>query len=230
MLREQKDTIGRIIAYFSLILSGNLYLTRLLKLLYLLDEYSVKTSGLPKTWLTYQIWGKGPVPNEIYFDIVIHGGRDFKEYFSVIESGGYIINSNSKINQLGLKKHVKSGMDYIVDNYGKYYSSDLIKILHKENSLWHQAVTRKNLNRYFKSGKNRISPYTIDFEEIVNGNQEKLQRFKIAERALSKGVFITSKEDFDLYRAALDAREIYATDEELTAFTALDPEDYYDYD
>ena len=38
-----------------------LYHTKLLKLLYLIDEEATKRTGTPLTWLSYNVWQFGPV-------------------------------------------------------------------------------------------------------------------------------------------------------------------------
>ena len=60
--------IGNILLYFANEINP-LYLTKAIKLLYILDETSVKEIGAPVTWLDYKVWKLGPVPESIYEDI-----------------------------------------------------------------------------------------------------------------------------------------------------------------
>lgn len=59
MTKEQKEKIG----HSSILLATNipnLNISKLLNLIYLLDEASVKERGIPFFGLSYQIWQSGP--------------------------------------------------------------------------------------------------------------------------------------------------------------------------
>ena len=59
-IQVNKDKIGNLIV----LLAGRLkplYHTKLIKLLYLIDEEAVKDGGIPITWLDYKAWQYGPV-------------------------------------------------------------------------------------------------------------------------------------------------------------------------
>jgi uncharacterized phage-associated protein len=66
--KEQLDKIGNTIIYLSKQIPL-LSKTKLLKLLYILDELSVKQSGIPFLNLKYKVWKFGPVSEEIFVDL-----------------------------------------------------------------------------------------------------------------------------------------------------------------
>ena len=68
------DKIGNLLVYLAQNIS-DLSMTKALKLLYIIDETSMKESGVPVTWLEYKVWEKGPVAQEIYDEI----RDDFRE-------------------------------------------------------------------------------------------------------------------------------------------------------
>lgn len=53
-----KSKIGNLLAYISVTIP-NVNLRKLIKLVYLIDERSVKSRGLSVTWLDYYAWEKG---------------------------------------------------------------------------------------------------------------------------------------------------------------------------
>ena len=59
-----REKIGHCLIYFSK--KQPISLTKALKLLFLLDETSVKETGVPITWLDYYAWERGPVANDVY--------------------------------------------------------------------------------------------------------------------------------------------------------------------
>ena len=81
MTKEQKEKIG----HSSILLATNipnLNISKLLNLIYLLDEASVKERGIPFFGLSYQIWQSGPVNPELYIDLH-NGTKFFSAYFMV---------------------------------------------------------------------------------------------------------------------------------------------------
>src|SRR6186713_76514 len=68
LTRDQLEKVGNGIIYLAERIKP-LYKTKVLKLLYLLDEASVKEVGIPMFALEYRAWRMGPVSKEIYVDI-----------------------------------------------------------------------------------------------------------------------------------------------------------------
>ncbi|HEY5570416.1 MAG TPA: type II toxin-antitoxin system antitoxin SocA domain-containing protein, partial [Bacteroidales bacterium] len=57
-IQVNKDKIGNLIVLLATRLKP-LYHTKLIKLLYLIDEEAVKEDGVPVTWLEYKVWQFG---------------------------------------------------------------------------------------------------------------------------------------------------------------------------
>src|SRR5690554_1034689 len=57
--------------------------TKLLKLLYILDELSIKRSGIPFANLKYKVWKFGPVSEEIFIDLSSEMNM-FSEYLNKV--------------------------------------------------------------------------------------------------------------------------------------------------
>lgn len=72
--------IGNLLAYISSKIE-DINLRKLIKLVFLIDEESVRSRGISVTWLTYYAWEKGPVAPCIY-EIKDRGGI-FSKYISV---------------------------------------------------------------------------------------------------------------------------------------------------
>ena len=65
---EQLEKIGNAVVYLADRIP-NLSKTKLLKLLYILDEISIKKSGIPILNLKYKVWKFGPVSEELFIDL-----------------------------------------------------------------------------------------------------------------------------------------------------------------
>lgn len=148
----------------------NLFLTKLLKLTYIIDELAVKETGAPVTWLRYKVWKMGPVPKKIHTNLTFEGGNLFSEYIDVEyipELKGRKIESNNQFDDSEFSDYEIELIDRVIMNYGHYTSSQLIDLLHETNSLWHQKVVEKNLQPIFDSNEESTSPYSIDLKDAI---------------------------------------------------------------
>ncbi|HUB59364.1 MAG TPA: type II toxin-antitoxin system antitoxin SocA domain-containing protein [Puia sp.] len=65
--KEQIDKIGNTIIYLSQHIR-DLTKTKILKILFLLEEASIKRSGQPFIGIDFQLWKLGPVAKDIFID------------------------------------------------------------------------------------------------------------------------------------------------------------------
>ena len=168
-----KDLIGNLIIYIVDYCKNNsapLYQTKLLKLLYLIDEESVIKYGTPITWLDYAVWQKGPVPAEIYFSKVPHMNK-LNEYVSFEDrSSRFLVVKKRAFQNTYFSEVDLSIIDNVLTKYGNKTSGELIDITHKEGSLWSKIVEGKNI-RFTQD--NHTSNEFIDFSLLIAGDKFK---------------------------------------------------------
>jgi uncharacterized phage-associated protein len=178
MFRTQlNNKIGNLLNYLSTQVP-NLSMTKLLKLLYLIDETAYFRTGVPVTWLDYKVWEMGPVAEELYNELrydqsLMQNGETINlEPFIFTEKGEYKGQPVITIRPKGafylgeFSAFEKELVDNIIDRFGTYTASQLIQLLHEENTLWHKYVSDKDLKLNFKVyGKK--SNHTIDFAELI---------------------------------------------------------------
>lgn len=168
-----KDLIGNLIIYITDYCKNNsapLFQTKLLKLLYLIDEESVIKNGAPITWLDYAVWQKGPVPSDIYFSKVAHMNK-LNEYVSFEDRANrYLIVKKTEFKNTYFSEIDLSIIDNVLTKYGNKTSGELIDITHKEGSLWSKIVEEKNI-RF--TPDNHTSNEYIDFSLLIIGDKFK---------------------------------------------------------
>ena len=71
-------------------------------------------------------------------------------------------------------------IDSVLAKYGSMSGKELINITHEPNSLWSKVKNEHNLS--FKDQK--ISDYTIDFTELISGDEVKLAIYNDAKENL----------------------------------------------
>ncbi|MBL0739882.1 Panacea domain-containing protein [Chryseolinea lacunae] len=183
------DKIGNLIIY---IVDGvkkkhhqKVYLTKLLKLLYIIDETSVKETGTPVTGLDYRVWKMGPVAYSVYKDLV-HDEAEMLSSFAEVKKGDaeqkQIVAKNS-FDDAEFSDFEMGLIDRVLGAYGHYQSDALIALLHEDGSLWRKIVNEKHLDEAF--AKENTSPYSIDLSQLIAGDPHKLELFKNAQESLN---------------------------------------------
>lgn len=162
------------------------FVTKLLKLMYIIDETAVKETGSPVTGLDYRVWKMGPVAYEVYKDLMHDNSRLFSFYVegkkrTSQQSGSdyVIVQSVNSFNDSEFSDYEIELMDKVVQDYGYLNSPALIDHLHGENSLWAKVVNENKL--VFES--QATSDFTIDLGEAVEDDFKK-ELFKNSQASL----------------------------------------------
>ena len=182
--RILNNKIGNILAFLAT-QAEPLYMTKALKLLYLIDETATRQSGSPITWLDYKVWKKGPVASEIYAElknnqVIFYGNQKIAlDKFIKIER----VFNFKNVHQTDIRLLPLVACDFsefsefeediirsIMTKYGGLNSNDLIELLHSEGSRWHQIVTQFNLEEHFKL-RSDTSDYSIDFIDLIEDDE-----------------------------------------------------------
>jgi uncharacterized phage-associated protein len=167
-----KEKIGNLFIYLSNNID-NLFLTKMLKIMYIIDEISVKEIGRPVTWLNYKVWKKGPVARKIYNNIKFEDASQFTDYIFVEKVhtkkiNGLKIKPNNAFIDDSFSDYEIELIDKVILKYGKLNANELIELLHKENTLWHKAVMDNGLAEKFESDDySDTSPYSIELKDAI---------------------------------------------------------------
>ena len=156
-----------------------LYHTKLLKLLFLIDEESVRKTASPITWLNYKAWKLGPV-NEDVFLTKFSGFNKFDKYvrFEFIDEKRCIVRPVAKFNGSEFCDMDLEVIESILNKYGRKNSEELINILHGKESLWSKAVKDNSL---VFSETNKTSDIDIDFSDMLEDGLQRTVYFSTLE-------------------------------------------------
>jgi len=145
-----------------------LYHTKLLKLLYLIDEESTKKTGAPMTWLDYNVWQFGPVAEDVYFSKV-GGYNKFSGFvkFDLVSNNKYIIRPVAKFDDSEFSDGDLKIIEDVIEKYGNLNTKQLVEVTHSKDSLWEKT---KKTNRIQFSGQNKTSSINLNFSELLDGD------------------------------------------------------------
>lgn len=177
MTKEQKEKIG----HSSILLATNipnLDISKLLNLIYLLDEVSVKERGIPFFGLSYQIWQSGPVNQELYIDLH-NGAKFFSAYFMVRQT----LNSPRIIALSKFKDDEFSDSDIdILERLSKKFkyisAKDLAVIAKRPCSLWYRKAKETGVLDLLNQGIANCSEIDLNLSDLLLDQEEKNIKYK----------------------------------------------------
>ena len=169
---SQLDKIGNTIVYLSTKIP-NLSKTKLLKLLYILDEMSIKKGGIPFINLTYKLWKLGPVSEELFIDLSTNTKLLESYIIKYVKGEKTYIKPNREFNDDEFSDNDIDLLDYVIDKYGDKNARQLIHYTHRANSPWRNTAIEKNVLDLLENEKINNTDFVIDMSELVAHDERK---------------------------------------------------------
>ncbi len=173
---EQIERLGNVILF----LADNikpLYKTKLLKLIYLLDELSTFRMGVPILGLEYKVWQAGPVNSDLYeelnqpylLDSFISLETDTKGV-RVIGKKNFSDEEFSEVDIQLLKE--------IVRRYEKTPAEKLVEITHRKSAPWYIIASENKLLEAFQEKRINTTDIMVDMTLLISNDQQKLAMYQ----------------------------------------------------
>lgn len=169
---NQIEKVGNSIIYLSDRLP-NLSKTKTLKLIYILDELSIKKSGIPFFNLKYKVWKFGPVSEEIFIDLSSETTLLKKFIEKTSEDGVSIIKPGADFNDDEFSDNDIDLLNYVIQNFGDKSAKDLIQYTHRKNSPWHNAASENAVLELLESEVINNTEFLIDMSSLINHDERK---------------------------------------------------------
>lgn len=174
--KDQIDKIGNAIIFLSEKLQ-NLSKTKILKLLYILDELSIKRTGIPFVNLQYEVWKFGPVSKEIFIDLTTDMNLLAPYIRREIVNDKTYFTATTLFNDDEFSDNDIALLNEVVEKFGTLSTQKLIKYTHKEESPWYRtAVKHQVLDALIKEEINNTD-YLVDMSQIISYDKRKKQIF-----------------------------------------------------
>jgi uncharacterized phage-associated protein len=165
--KDQIEKIGNTIVLFAEKAPG-LSKTKLLKLLYLLEEQYIKKYNIPLLGIDFEVWQAGPVAREIFIDLSQEPVL-FKDF---IETESYpdavYIKPKKPFSDAEFSDNELEMMNFILDHFGGLSANELVRLTHRKSSIWYKQSKEKGLLELFEKGLTNSSSEKIDFRELLD--------------------------------------------------------------
>lgn len=168
----QIDKVGNALVYLADKLD-HLSKTKALKLIYILDELSIKKSGIPFFNLKYKVWKFGPVSEEIFIDL----SSDTTLLKAFIkrksEKDTLVIKPIVAFNDDEFSDNDIDLMDFVIEQFGNKSSKELISYTHRENSPWHNTAKENAVLHLLENEEINNTELLIDMSTLINHDERK---------------------------------------------------------
>lgn len=160
----QVQKIGNAIVYLSSRVK-DLSKTKLLKLVYLLDEISIRRSGIPIFNLTYKVWKFGPVSAELYIDLSedLHLMKNYIQ----LDSESKVFQPITSFCDDEFSENEIEFMDFVIEKYGNKSASELVNLTHHEHSPWHTTALANNVLEPLENETLSYTDIVIDMKQLI---------------------------------------------------------------
>lgn len=164
-IQINKDLIGNLIILLTERCKP-LYHTKMMKLLFLIDEESTKEKGTPITWLDYKVWELGPVSPDLFFS-KNPGYNKLNQYIKFESTGrnnAHIIRPVKSFDDSEFSEWDIEIINNVLNKYGNLTADELITITHAKGTLWYESVKASNI-RF--TADNKTSDISLNFVDVI---------------------------------------------------------------
>lgn len=175
--KEQLDKIGNTLIYLSQKINY-LSKTKALKLLYLLDEISIKNSGIPFLNLNYNVWKFGPVDRDIYIELSSQPNLLKKYIERRVDGDNTYLVPKQEFNDDEFSDLDIELLDMIITRFSEKTSRELVEFTHKKGSPWYQLAREHNLLEKLENEEINSTELEIDLGQLIAHDARKKQIFE----------------------------------------------------
>ncbi len=160
--------LGNTVVYIAMHVQ-HLSKTKLIKLLYLMEDYCVKRFHYPFLGLPFEAWQAGPVIKDVFIDLsetpVLL--KDFIDKRN--ENGHTYISAKKEFDDSEFSANDMLVMDKVLEKYGSMTAKMLVALTHQQEHLWYKTCQEHNLLGDFEKGRRNNSSCVIDLGAELTG-------------------------------------------------------------
>lgn len=168
----QIDKVGNTIIFLANRIN-NLSKTKALKLIYILDELSIKKTGIPFFNLKYKVWKFGPVSEEIFIDLSSETTL-LKNYIErTSEDGVTFINPIKEFSDDEFSTNDLNLLEFVINKFGNKTAKDLVSHTHRKNSPWYITAEENSVLQLLENEEINNTELLIDMSSLIEHDKFK---------------------------------------------------------
>jgi len=175
---EQIAKIGNTVVFLAQKIE-NISKTKILKLLYILDELSIRKSGLPFLNLKYKVWKFGPVSEDLFIDLS-SSPTILKGFIkrSANPEGKTTIKPLVDFNDDEFSQNDLELLDFVTENFGSKTANELIYYTHRKQSPWYNTAKENSILELLENEIISNSEIVIDLSQLIDHDDRKKELYQ----------------------------------------------------
>ena len=174
---QQINKLGNTLVYLSKAV-GDFNKTKILKLLFILEESSIKKFGHPFFGFDFQLWKLGPVLKDVYIDLSDESINLLKGYIKQNEYNKSEFEAVSDFNDDEFSDNDIYLMDKVIEFARHKTAKDLVDFTHNENSLWRRSAIKNGVLDQLEAKELNSTEYLIDFSLLFDNDTFLKERYE----------------------------------------------------
>lgn len=165
--REDIAKLGNAIIYLVERL-GPVSKTKLLKLLYFVQETSVRKYGLRFFDMPFLVWHLGPVAEDVFVELSAETPVMLDEYVNRnTQDGKTFIAPRKAFSDDEFSDNEINLLQFVTDHYGQFSADELVALTHRKHSLWYKTAQQNGVLEYLENRMMTTTAFEIDFGQLV---------------------------------------------------------------
>lgn len=173
----QIDKLGNTLIYLSKNV-GDFGKTKILKLLFLLEEKSIKDFGVPFFGFDFEVWQYGPVVEQIYEDLNGTHNPILNSYIQRASWNPDEFEAIAEFNDDEFSNNDIYLMEKIIKLARHKTARDLVNITHGEGSLWRKTAKENGVLDKFEAKTLTKTNILIDFTTVLENDGYLKERYE----------------------------------------------------
>lgn len=174
---QQIDKLGNSIIYLSHKV-GELSKTKILKLLFLLEEASYKKYGHPFFGVNFELWVRGPVLKDVFIDLSDESPTLLKNFIKKVTADNRFYEAAKEFSDDEFSDNDIALLDAVAQFARHKIAANLVAHTHEVDSLWRQSAIKYGVLEELEKESVTSTNYTIDFGLLFGDNNFMKERYE----------------------------------------------------
>jgi uncharacterized phage-associated protein len=152
--------------------------THILKLIFILEELSIRNKGIPFFGLKFELWKLGPVSPDLYIELT--------EEPNLLASFIRVDNNEGRtevvpISAFSDNEFSDSEMELlekVAERFKYCTAKELINFTHRKDTPWYLTAQKHGLLEVLEAGKINSTDIEVDLAEAISSDEIKLSLYK----------------------------------------------------
>jgi uncharacterized phage-associated protein len=152
--------------------------THLLKLVFIIEEISVKTYGIPFFDLRFDVWKLGPVSKDLFVELSEEPALLADFIYREVRDNNTYIYPKKPFSDDEFSDVEMALLNKISERFLYCTASELINVTHRKDSPWYKTAVENGVLELLESGQMTTTDIEIKLSETIQKDEKKLALYQ----------------------------------------------------